>query len=254
MPALGEVLERLHTAWDHLNSARGTMRLRYDPERTHRAFEVWRQGGATDSVRALHAAMTDRETAPATPSGDGAPPNAREEVFRFWMVKPWHWRVEILAVEQEQVTHPREVMVINEAIWWTWTGGSDAHTNARDAQPEQREHSGVDRALLVMLDPAALVGTLRMSVDDSADALGRHGIVVSCSARNPQVDPGLWPGADQYRLLIDRRHGILLRAEALQAEDTYAETAFTDLALDEAIPDERFAFEVPPGVRVHYHR
>lgn len=254
MPALGEVLERLHTAWNHLSSAQGIMRLRCDLQRTHDAFEVWRLGVHPGGVQVLHTPVADRDTSPKVESVDGPRSGISEQDIRFWMAKPWHWRVESLAVTQGQVVEPREVIVINGAIWWTWTAGNDVHTNARASHPEQREHSGVDRALLVMLDPAPLVGTLHLQVGGSAESLGRQGDVVDGSTRNSQIDPGLWPGADQYRLLVDRQYGILLRAEALQEGNTYAETTFTDLAIDQAIPAERFVFEAPRNVRVHYHR
>lgn len=42
MQSLGEVLERLHTAWDRVHSAQGTMRFWYEPQRTRRAYEAWR--------------------------------------------------------------------------------------------------------------------------------------------------------------------------------------------------------------------
>jgi outer membrane lipoprotein-sorting protein len=253
MPALGEVLERLHTAWDHLSSAQGTMRLWCDLQRTHDAFEIWRLGFHPASVEVLNAPVADRDTSPKVESSDDSRSGIYEQVFRFWMAKPWHWRVESLAVAPGQLSEPREILVINGTIWWTWTAGNDVHTNARAPHPEQREHSGVDRALLVMLDPAPLVGTLQLHVDGSAEALGLQGDLVDGIARNSQIDPGLWPGADQYRLLVDRQHGILLRAEALQDGNTYAATTFTDLAIDQAIPEERFVFEVPSRVRVHYH-
>lgn len=248
MPALGEVLERLHTAWDHLSSAEGTMRSWHDPRRTEQAFGIWRQGFAPGSVQALDgaAAASDAE------AGDTAEPAVVEAVFRFWMVKPWRWRVETCALINGALTEPREVMVINGPVWWTWTSDGGVYTNARAAHPEQRAHSGVDRALLVMLDPAPLAGTLRMRVGAEADVRGRPCDVVDCTVRNPQTDPGLWPGAEHYTLLVDRQHGILLQAQALQAGSAYAETVFTDLALDQPIPDDRFVFEAPPGVRVHY--
>ena len=74
-----------------------------------------------------------------------------------------------------------------------------------------------------MLDPAPLLGTLRLHVEGSAEELGRQADVVQGTLRDPQPDPGLWPGADQYRLLVDRQYGILLRAEALLAGECMRE-------------------------------
>jgi hypothetical protein len=172
------------------------------------------------------------------------------------MAKPWHWRVERrVAAGRGQLSEPHQVLVINGAVWWSWTQDEKhkVHTNARAMHPEQRKHDGVDRALLVMLDPAPLLGSLRLHVVGSAEELGRQADVVQGTVRDPQPDPGLWPGADQYRLLVDRQYGILLRAEALLAGEVYAGTAFTELVLDQPIPEERFVLQVPRGARVHYY-
>ena len=254
MPALGEVLERLYTAWDNLSSVQGTMRLRSDLQRTHQAFEAWQHGSVPGSVQVLRTSVTDRDSSSVAESVDDSEPNIVESVFCFWMTKPWRWRVETSVIEQGQMSALREILVINGATWWTWTTDGGVYTNARAAHPEQLQHSGVDHALLVMLDPAPLLGTLRMRIDGSAAALGRQGDLVTATARNPQMDSGLWPGAEGYKLLVDRQHGILLRAEAYQAGDNYAETAFSDLALDQVIPEERFVFEAPPGTRTYYRR
>ncbi len=254
MPALGEVLERLYTAWDNLGSAQGTMRLRSDLRRTHQAFEAWRQGSVPGSVQLLRTSVTDRDSSSVAASMDDSEPNIVESVFCFWMTKPWRWRVETSVIEQGQISAPREILVINGATWWTWTTDGGVYTNAGAAYPEQLQHSGVDHALLVMLDPAPLLGTLHMRVDGSAAALRRHGDLVTATARNPQMEPGLWPGAEGYRLLVDGQHGILLRAEAQQAGDTYAESWFSNLALDQMIPEERFVFEAPPSAQIHYRR
>jgi hypothetical protein len=56
MQSLGDVLERLHTAWDRLNSVQGTMRFWYEPQRTRSAYEVWRHGSAPGSIEPLRAA------------------------------------------------------------------------------------------------------------------------------------------------------------------------------------------------------
>jgi outer membrane lipoprotein-sorting protein len=90
-----------------------------------------------------------------------------------------------------------------------------------------------------------------MRVAESANVIGRQADVVAGTVRDPQPDPGLWPGADDYRLLVAREDGILLRTEALLEGEVYAGTAFTELMLNQAPPDERFVFQPPPGVPVH---
>jgi hypothetical protein len=256
MQSLGDVLERLHTAWDHLQSAQGTMRLWYEPQRTRSAYEAWRHASPPGSIEPLRAGGARADASPAAEPADTLREEAVEVYYRFWMAKPWHWRVERLEADSRgQFGKPRQVLVINGAVWWVWTQDEKhkVHTNARAAHPEEQKYSGVDRALLVMLDPAPLPGTLRLHVVGSAEELGRQADVVQGTVRDPQPDPGLWPGADQYRLLVDRQYGILLRAEALLAGDVYAGTAFTELVLDRPIPEERFVLQVPRGARVRYY-
>ncbi|HZC79186.1 MAG TPA: hypothetical protein VE258_15645 [Ktedonobacterales bacterium] len=256
MPSLGDVLEWLHTAWDRLQSAQGSMRLWYEPLRTRRAYEAWRHASPPGSIAPLRAAGARGDASPAAEPADTLREEAVEQYYRFWMAKPWRWRVERPGADSRgRLSEPHEIIVINGAVWWSWTQDEQhtVHTNARAAHPEEHTHSGVDRGLLVMLDPAPLLGTLRMHLAGSAEELGRQADVVQGTVRDPQPDPGLWPGADQYRLLVDRQYGILLRAEALLAGEVYAGTAFTELVLDRPIPEERFVLQVPRGARVHYY-
>jgi hypothetical protein len=256
MQSLGAVLERLHTAWDRLHSAQGTMRSWHEPQRTRRAYETWRHASPPGSIEPLRADGARADASLAAEPADTLREVAVEQYYRFWMAKPWHWRVERrVAAGRGQLSEPHEVLVINGAVWWSWSqdGKHRVHTNARAAHPAQQSHDGVDRALLVMLEPAPLLGTLRLHVAGSAEELGRQADVVQGTVRDPQPDPGLWPGADLYSLLVETQHGILLRAEAVLAGDVYAGTAFTELVLDRPIPEERFVLQVPRGARVRYY-
>src|SRR5260370_16293207 len=127
------------------------------------------------------------------------------------MAKPWHWRIERLRADSRgQLSELHEIMVINGAVWWVWIQDEQhkVHPNARAAHPEQRAHNGVDRALLVMLDPAPLLGTLRLHVAGSAEELGRQADVVQGTVRDPHPHPALWPGADPYTPLVGKQYGI----------------------------------------------
>ncbi len=256
MQSLGAVLERLHTAWDRLQSAQGTMRLWYEPQCTRRAYEAWRHTSPPGSIAPLRAAGARADASPAAEPADTLREEAVEQYYRFWMAKPWRWRVERLRADSHgQLSEPHQVSVINGAVWWSWSQDEKhkVHTNARAAHPEEQKYSGVDRALLVMLDPAPLLGTLRLHMVGSAEELGQQADVVQGTVRDPQSDPGLWPGADLYTLLVETQHGILLRAEAVLAGDVYAGTAFTELVLDRPIPEERFVLQVPRGACVRYY-
>lgn len=252
MQSLGTVLERLHTAWDHLTSAQGTLRLQYAPLATHQAWERWRQLAPSGSIQPLHV--------PAPPGGEsddsvlaeGTRGNATDEMsseqyYRFWMAKPWRWRIEQFgSIAPSSSVKPQQLLIIDGGTWWSWSAGNAVHTNAQTLQPGQTQHAGVDRALLVMLDPAPLTGTLRMQVGERAEELGRRGDVVIGTARDQQLDPGLWPGADLYKLVVARDHGILLRAEALLAAQVFAATTFTELNLNQTVSADHFVFQPPP--------
>lgn len=253
MQSLGEVLERLHTAWDHLSSAQGTVRDWYELTRTQRARERWRTMSPPGSVKRIRPSGSLASEATSESFIEDAREQYVERYYQFWMVKPGRWRIEQVATAgQGSPARPRQIKVIDGAIWWSWTAGAAVYTNARTAHPQQTRYPpGVDPALLVMLDPAPLVDAWRMRVAESAEEIGRRGDVVTCTTRDPQPDPRLWPGAEQYKLLVEREHGVLLRAEALLAGEVYAGTAFTELTLDQAIPEERFVFQPPSGVPIH---
>lgn len=246
MSSLGDVLERLHTAWSRLDSAQGTMRLEYEATRGRLAWDAWAHGHPAGSVVELRERPGANATRTEAPGG-----SVREELVRFWMAKPWRWRVERLPVGVLDPSAATEQLhIVDGARWWLWSRGNDAITNAHAADPEQVQSGGVDQALTILLDPAPLSGTLRMTVTGASDHLGRPGDLIEATPRDTQIDPGLWPGADSYTLMADGQLGILLRAEARLAGERFALSEFTALELDGSIPEERFAFQPPPGVHV----
>ncbi len=253
MWALGDVLEGMHTAWDRLTTAQGTMRLWYQPAPTRRAYERWLHASPSGAVQTLRAPTASQPESPGIPADDSAGDTVVETFTRFWMAKPWRWRIEQFdASGQELSAEPSITLVIDGAIWWSWTHGDAVHTNSRALHPEQKAHSGVDSALLVMLDPAPLLGTLRLHLIGPYDELNRESVHIEGKARDPQRDPGLWPGADHYTLVVEQSSGTLVSAEATLGERAYAGSIFTDLSLNAEIPSDRFLFELPAGVPVHY--
>lgn len=228
------------------------MRLWYKPIRTQRAWESWRDASPPGSIQSILPSGAQGSALPQGAMIAGEDEPYIEQRYQFWMAKPWRWRiVQSALADPSSSAAPQQVMVIDGAKWWSWTAGNAVYTNAQSAHPTQARHAGVDRALLVMLEPAPLVGALRMRVAASAEEIGRPGDSVICTTRDPQSDPGLWPGADEYKLLVEHEHGILLRAEAQSVGGVFASAAFTELTLNEPIPDDRYVFQLPTGVTVH---
>ncbi len=171
--------------------------------------------------------------------------------LRLWMAKPWRWRIEKVGAGSS----PRQVTVIDGAWYWTYamipSRGYGVFTNMRLGQPKEPEYPGVDSEILTMLDPASFTESLTLRVTGGATEHGWLGDELKGSAQDRSRHPGQWPGADEYELLVEREHGILLRAEALLDGKTYARTEFTELILNQTIPDERFVFQIPDGVPVY---
>jgi len=110
MQSLGAVLERLHTAWDRLHSAQGTMRSWHEPQRTRRAYEAWRHASPPGSIEPLRADGARADASPAPEPADTLREEAVEQYLRFWMTKPWHWRVErVEADSRGQLGKPRQL-------------------------------------------------------------------------------------------------------------------------------------------------
>ncbi len=57
-------------------------------------------------------------------------------------------------------------------------------------------------------------------------------------------------GADEYRLLVERERGVVLRAAALLEGEEFWASEFEELVFDEELPRETFVFEPPPGVEI----
>ena len=69
------------------------------------------------------------------------------------------------------------------------------------------------------------------------------------TARN-DLDAVLWPGADEYDLLVDADRGILLRSVARLGGVAFAGNEFLDVTFDEDLPPDLFTFRPPAGVKL----
>jgi hypothetical protein len=106
-----------------------------------------------------------------------------------------------------------------------------------------------------LLAPAWYLGALRIVPCGSAEVGGREALLAHGVPRQGDED-GAWTlhdlgsGADAYELAIDAEHGVLLRVEALRADSPFALAEMSEIAFDERLDEERFAFAPPPGERL----
>lgn len=61
-------------------------------------------------------------------------------------------------------------------------------------------------------------------------------------------------GADEYSIDVDSQTGLILRVAGMFDGSEFSVTEVTDIAIDEAIDDERFVFESPDGSPVGWMR
>ena len=241
MSALGELLELLYTARDRFSTVEAELLNWRHVGPADRALERWAAGKPPGSVSVLRA-VDDGGAVPSAPQ-----PAIIEHTSRIWYRKPSHWRYE---GHQHGVGKP-SLQIIDGGRWWAYHHGGVAQTNVRSDQTLSSEHRSVDEQLesFPSLDPSGLIPGLSLEPLDRVVHRGREAIHARALPRGG-ADPDLWPGGDQYELLVDAERGVLLRITGQMDGDELGGMELTSVAFDEELPDERFTFDPPPGVRL----
>lgn len=214
----------------------GTLRSLLDNQVSVEAWNRWSDGRPRGSVVALH---------PQGELAKGDESNGQlHERARLWMQKPWLWRL-------ETQTGPNQwrVVVIDGPTWWYWDGGIDASTNAASAVPGTRAGVGLSQSLHAMLRPAEIAKALRLVSPQRVTHAGRDALRVRGVPRDPQT-PVIWPGADEYRLIVDVERGVLLHLGAAVNGRTIAIDEFEEILFDRPLPAGTFALDAPPEVTI----
>ena len=103
-----------------------------------------------------------------------------------------------------------------------------------------------------LLDPAPLLGALRVERGGEARCAGRDAIRVTGTPRS-RHEHGLqvlgFFGADELELLVDAERGIVLRADARSQGESFAVWEAREVAVDEPVPDELLRLELPADER-----
>jgi outer membrane lipoprotein-sorting protein len=234
---LGELLVLMVGAHRSFRTLRGSVRIWHHTERSHEAYmrDNARAGGL--SMVSISAAGED-----STP-----PPVELEDRARLWLARPDRLREETVSTWSGE---PVESLLVQVGdTWWSFDPGSGAMTNG--GSPNHGHGTRLNR---VMLDPAEIVASRELEIDGHAVHAGRAAIRV---VSHPSVrdsflsDPGGVGAGCEQELLVDAERGILLRLVNLLDGEPFSIVEFLEVAFDEAVADELFVFEPPPGEAVH---
>jgi outer membrane lipoprotein-sorting protein len=151
--------------------------------------------------------------------------------------------------EEHHSTHPygRDgvVMVRRGALWWHYDPRSGAISN----EQEPEVGSGVGQELEQLLDPIDLLAARDLELVGDTELAGRRAVDVRSRPR-PSGNPLIYGfpfGAQQYRHLVDRERGILLRSALLFQGQEFAVSELMEVVFDEIFPDDIFVLELPEG-------
>jgi hypothetical protein len=234
--ALGGLLVLLHDADAPFRSVEATYRIWRHDERAHAAFadfEERKRRGASGTLYAF---------------GNGEPtPPEHEETVRIWRGG------ERFRIERHGGERDGYYAVADGPLWWIW----DERMGARSNQDDPSVGSEVGHELMVMLNPAPLLSSLRFRVSGSSEVAGRATVTALATPR-PQDGRHmrftelheLGTGADHYQLEVDQEHGALLAVTAIRDNQPFHEITTLTIRFDEVISPETFQFEPPAGEEI----
>lgn len=231
MSELGDLLELVYGAGDRWRTARLTMREWHHTGRTREAIERLqeRQSGGGRMTMTMHAV-----------GGPGPPePEEVEHVVRTWIDGE-------RAREERAGPYAFPTLGIRDGDRW-WQYSERFGASANEAEPGVQ--SGIGEAALALLDPAHVLGALRLEPDGEIVVAERPALLVRGVPRDRD---GFHPhrlgfGAEAYELVVDRERGVLLRTTSLLDEEPLSSTEVLEVAFDEDFPPDLFVFELPEG-------
>jgi hypothetical protein len=224
MTALGELLELIHDAADHAGPTRLTALEWNDLPRMHEAFGRSGIGG----------------TAYAGPPR--GPETSSSTTRLLWQ------SADVQREESAGVQEGRRVLVRNGPHWTVW----DADWGASAGSDDEGE-SGPHPQLAFLVDPAVLLGALRLEPRERTAVAGREAIAVHALPRRGD-SPGapillhrLGMGAEWFDLAVDAERGTLLYVEASIAAGPFHRFEVIEIAFRKDFPKGTFDFEPPSG-------
>lgn len=262
MDTVGDVLTLLYTARQRLSSIQVTVRTRHDVARAREAHDrwtaqiPWTAQQSPESVAMLTEVDDDWPLSSPPPIG---------WVSRLWAAlhrRPVRWPAGTISVPTSPggKQPPLSAYVEWESrLWmqspsrWRYEGGpwgSPHSTIVRD-EPSERSPDPPDfpdPMLTYMLDPVGIIPELWLEPLGRGVQAGREGIRVRGLPRiGPMEDARLemgdispsvlWLGADEYDVLVDAEHGVLLRCAASMDGEEFNRTEIVSVVFDGPIPD-----------------
>ena len=250
---LKDLVELLYTAHRRYSSIQVRWTYRYSPAVMQVAQERWQEmmGGGSAVAFLVSPSGSNNEN-----TSSGILQKQMDEVRRqVWWQKPSCWR--------EERTWERASdngYISCDGQWWLFSK-NHVTTNATDIDTERWLQAGIhvqksqgtngmsDPTFSVpLLDPSFLLATHELEPVSETVHAGRPAIEVrgTWQKRIETLHEGFfWATADEYRLLVDKEYGILLRYAAVIDGEEYAVSSVEEVIYDQPIPPETFVFSPP---------
>ena len=231
MAALEDLLVALHGPVPRFETVRMAAESWSHRERALEAFER----GSEGALIRLYATSEQEEQ----------PPVEDTSGFRVWHRAPDRWRIE----RDGARGHGLSLEIYVGAEWLHYSEAEGPISNIGDSDPVS---SNVDFAITTMLEPWSAASSLTFVDCEPTRFAGRDALSASARPRRRLDDPGpdwalmgLPRGAEEYRLIVDRERGVLLRIEALLDSSPFDVEEVREIVFDEPIEDEVFSFASP---------
>ena len=193
----------------------------------------------------------DEKTVKVASGAPGAaarlPPAERELTGLFCMEKPAKWRNEELRNGESSA----RMSIVCGANWWNQDPSFGVRSNL---VPDPYPYVGAPQIpwYVHWLDLSKAPEIYELEVTGQTIHAGRHAVRLRATPRQvaPEVIPwevaGLWPGADEIRLLVDIERGLLLNATGYLSGRLFEEFSVRSIVFDQPLPQGIFA--IPPEV------
>lgn len=169
----------------------------------------------------------------------GAPgPANRDPRWQMWIRRPDQARVEFGGAHQT-----RSIQITNRPRMWVALPNGQSHVDERrgGGRPELGPPG-------VLVETSSISAALDLGVVERTRMLGREAWAVRARPgeedlrRQPGLLNPLVRGADDVKLVVDAERGVLLRLEAFLGGAPFYRVEMTEVAFDEDIADDVFAF------------
>lgn len=213
-------------------------------------YRVWRHRERAQAAFAADAEEQKRRGSSIRLFGVGngkAEPAEDQETVRIWRAG------ERARLEHHGGQRDGYYAVVDGPLWWTW----DERMGARSNQDDPNVGGNFGDELKIMLNPIALLSSLRFQPTGSSQVAGRASRTAQGIPRPQDPRHGgafelheLGTGAECYELEFDQQRGVLLAATAVRDGQPFHRITTLAIRFDEPIPDETFRFKPPAGEEI----